>query len=71
MTIVPKRSSKICRSPPAYPDETVKRRESTELSNLCFDQVVNRRSYKMVQIRRPTSKNPKQHLQPKYQVVFI
>ncbi|GFT24632.1 transposon Tf2-11 polyprotein [Trichonephila clavipes] len=29
--IVPKRKSKICRSPPAYPEGTVKWRESTEL----------------------------------------
>ncbi|GFW39517.1 pro-Pol polyprotein [Trichonephila clavipes] len=27
--------------------------------------------YKMIQIRRPLSKNSKQHLQPKYQVVSI
>ncbi|GFS54116.1 transposon Ty3-I Gag-Pol polyprotein [Trichonephila inaurata madagascariensis] len=31
LTIVPKRTSKICRSPPAYPEGTVKWRESTEL----------------------------------------
>ncbi|GFX55653.1 pro-Pol polyprotein [Trichonephila clavipes] len=45
--------------------------ENPPNSNPCFDQVVNRRSYKMVQILRPTSKNSKQHLQLKYQVVSI
>ncbi|GFV57633.1 pro-Pol polyprotein [Trichonephila clavipes] len=56
--IVPKRKSKICRSPPTYPEGTVKWKNPPN-SNPRFDQVVNRRSYKMVQIRRPTSKNSK------------
>ncbi|GFS75548.1 hypothetical protein TNCV_3424961 [Trichonephila clavipes] len=43
--IVPKRKSKICRSPPAYPGERSSG-ENPPNSNPRFDQVVNRRSYK-------------------------
>ncbi|GFX29540.1 retrovirus-related Pol polyprotein from transposon 17.6 [Trichonephila clavipes] len=58
MIIVPKRKTKSTYHHRRTPRERSSG-ENPPNSNPRFDQVVNRRSYKMVQIRRPTSKNSK------------